>query len=97
MSSTTTAGVRRCGRVCAGVRGYVCVRRHARVCVGMCRGAQYGRVCIGVHWCAQVCVKLCGCLRVCSWDEFSEYLLENRVPTSVDFNTYPIQIFYHTF
>ena len=47
----------------------------------------------GVHWCVQVCVKVCGCLRVCAWDEFSEYLLENRVPTSADFNMYPIQIF----
>ena len=77
MSSTTTMGV--CG--------------YARVCVGMRRGAQCGRVCTGVHWCAQVFVKVCGCLRVCAWDEFSEYLLENRVPTSADFNTYPIRIF----
>ena len=29
------------------------------------------------------------------WDEFSEFLPENRVPTSADFNTYPIQIFFH--
>ena len=28
------------------------------------------------------------------WDEFSEFLPENRVPTSADFNTYPIRIFY---
>ena len=28
------------------------------------------------------------------WDEFSEFLLENRVPISADFNTYPIRIFY---
>ena len=27
------------------------------------------------------------------WDEFSEFLLENRVPTSVDFNAFPIRIF----
>ena len=93
MSSTTTAGVRECVRVCAGVHGCVCVRGYARVCMGLHRGAQYGRLCIGVHWCAQVCVKVCGCLRVCAWDEFSEYLLENRVPTSADFNTYPIRIF----
>ena len=26
------------------------------------------------------------------WDEFSEIFLENRVPTSADFNTYPIRI-----
>ena len=30
---------------------------------------------------------------MCALDEFSEYLLENRVPTSADFNTYPIRIF----
>ena len=30
---------------------------------------------------------------MCAWDEFSEYLLEDRVPTSADFNMYPIQIF----
>ena len=33
------------------------------------------------------------CLRVCVLDEFSEYLLETRVNTSADFNTYPIRIF----
>ena len=27
------------------------------------------------------------------WDEFSEFLPENRVPTLADFNTYPIRIF----
>ena len=27
------------------------------------------------------------------WDEFSEFLPENRVPTSADFNTYPIRFF----
>ena len=32
-------------------------------------------------------------LRVCVLDEFSEYLLETRVNTSADFNTYPIRIF----
>ena len=63
----------------------------ARVCAGMCVG---GWVCTSVHWCVQVCVKVCGCLRVCAWDEFSEYLLENRVPTSADFNTYPIRILF---
>ena len=32
---------------------------------------------------------------VCAYvlDEFSEFLPENRVPTSADFNTYPIRIF----
>ena len=31
-------------------------------------------------WISQVCT--------CVWDEFSEFLLENRVPTSADFNKY---------
>ena len=39
--------------VCAGMRGY------ARVCVGIRRGAQCGRVCIGVHNCALVCAGVC--------------------------------------
>ena len=68
-----------CARVCAGVHS-----------VGGC-----AQVCASVHWCVQVCIEVRGCLRVCVWDEFSEYLLENRVPTSADFNTYPIRIFYH--
>ena len=29
------------------------------------------------------------------WNEFSEYLLETRVLTSSDFNTYPIRFFLH--
>ena len=59
----------------------------AWVCVG---GPGYVWKCSGVciyTWCAQVWV--CGWV----WDEFSEYLLETRVLTSADFNTYPIQIF----
>ena len=87
-----------CARVSTSVFGCVgvcvCVRGYARLCVGMRRGEQCGQVCIGVHWCAQVFVKVCGCLRVCAWSEFSEYILENRVPTSADFNTYPIRIFH---
>ena len=50
-------------------------------------------MCVGVC----VCTGAGGCVRVwvgaCVWDEFSEFLLENRVPTSADFNTYPIRIF----
>ena len=34
---------------------------------------------------------------MCAWDEFSEFLQENRVPTSADFNTYPIRIFFSGF
>ena len=36
-----------------------------------------------------VCSGVCGY----AWDEFSEYLLETRVLTSADFNTYTIGIF----
>ena len=64
--------------MCAGMRGC------AQVCAGVCGCAQ---VCMGVS------VEVCRCLRVCVLDEFSEYLLETRVNTSADFNTYPIQIF----
>ena len=38
-----------------------------------------------MHGCVHVCI--------CVWDEFSEFLPKNRVPTSADFNTYPIRIF----
>ena len=89
------AGVRRCARVGVGVCGcvQVCtsVHRCTRVCVGV-----HGWVDMGVRGC--VCTGAGGCVRVwvgaCVWDEFSEFLLENRVPTSADFNTYPIRIFY---
>ena len=50
------------------------------------------RVCAGVRRCAQVCTGVSGYVWV--WDVFSEFLLENRVPTSADFNTFPIRIFY---
>ena len=73
---------------------------HQWECVGCVR------VCAGVHWCVQVCAGVPGCARMCMgvqqvctgvhmrvWDEFSEFLPENRVPTSADFNTYPIRIF----
>ena len=58
------------------------------------------RVCAGVRWCAQAFMGVYRCVKVCTsvhgyvWDEFSEYLLETRVLTSADCNTYPIQIFY---
>ena len=61
----------------------------------------YARVCAGVRGCVRVCAGVRGCARVCTgvrgyawvWDVFSEFLLENRVPTSADFNTFPIRIF----
>ena len=77
-----------CG-VCAsgaGVRGcvQVClgVRRSVRVCAGVHRHAWLWAVVHGYAW-------VCACVL----DEFSDFLPENRVPTSADFNTYPIRIF----
>ena len=67
------------------------VRRCRRVGGGLVWGrgwavmGSYGRVWADVGGCGQVCE--------CIWDEFSEFLPENRVPTSADFNTYPIRIF----
>ena len=54
-----------------------------------------GCVGVGLGMCGsvQVCAYTHGCAQVWVWDEFSEYLLETRVLTSADFNTYPIQIF----
>ena len=51
------------------------------VCVegGMCGNVQVYLVCMGVYGYV--------------WDEFSEYILETRVITSADFNTYLIRIF----
>ena len=44
------------------------------------------------------CVSERGCTRLWAelfgWNEFLEFLPENRVPTSADFNTHPIQIFW---
>ena len=54
---------------------------------------------VGVRRCAWVWewaeggLRRCAWAYACVWDEFSEFLLENRVPTSADFNTYPIRIF----
>ena len=48
-----------CARMCAGVRGYVCVCGYARVCVGMPRGAQCGRECIGVCKSVWMSVSVC--------------------------------------
>ena len=77
-------GVRGCAQVCAGVLG----------CVRVCMGVRW--VCAGVHGCAG-CAQLCA--GVCRFaQEYAcmcgEFLPENRVPTSADFNTYPIRIFY---
>ena len=51
------------------------------------------RVCMGVHGCGKEWAELGArgaWVYACVWDEFSEFLLENKVPTSADFNTSPI-------
>ena len=93
-------GCVRYAQVCAGVHGCVrvcvSVRRYVRVWTGM---HGYVWVCVGVRRCVRVCTGVRWCVHgyawvyACVWDEFSEFLLENRVPTSADFNTYPIRIF----
>ena len=71
------------------------------MCAGMPRCAL---LCMGVGGCERVGVRagVGGCARVragvhgyaCVWDEFSEFLPENSVPTSADFNTYSVRIFF---
>ena len=75
-----------------GISGHqwVCVE-----CVRVCASVrEYVRGCVqvweGVHGCARVCTGVRGYAWV--WDVSSEFLLENRVPTSADFNTFPIRI-----
>ena len=89
-------GLRGCARLCAGMGVWVwagvcgCGRMFAGVC-------GCSRVFVGVHGCwrewAEGGMRGCAWVYACVWDEFSEFLLENRVPTSVDFNMYPIRIF----
>ena len=67
-----------CAQVYAGVRG--CAGEGMRRCAWVWEWAEGG-----LHGCAWVCAYV--------WDEFSEFLLETRVLTSADFNTYPIRIF----
>ena len=81
------AGVHRCEHVCASV--HTCTWEGA----GLCLCARVCAVCAGVHGCLWKSAEVCECLRVCVLNEFSEYLLETRVNTSADFNTYPIRIF----
>ena len=77
-----------CVRVCSSVQVCTDVRGYARACVGVCMCAQ---VCRGVRGFVQVFVSAQVCVGV---REFSEFLPENRVLTSADFNcTYPIRIF----
>ena len=61
--------------------------------MGGCLCEQVCAVCAGVHGCVWKSEEVHKCLQVCVLDEFSEYLLETRVNTSADFNTYPIRIF----
>ena len=75
-----------------GVHGYAGVCTGVRGCAQVCAGVRgCARVCAGVRGCAQVCTGVRGYAWV--WDVFSEFLLENRFPTSADFNTFPIRIF----
>ena len=53
---------------------------------------EFALVCAGMHGCARGCVGVR--VYTCVWDELSEFLPENRVPTSANFNTYPIRIFF---
>ena len=67
-----------CARVFAGVQ------EDARVCMGR-------RGCAWVwEWAEGGFAWVCACV----WDESSEFLLENRVPTSADFNMFPIRILF---
>ena len=61
--------------------------------MGVCLCVRVCGVCAGVHGCVWKSEEVHKCLQVCVLDEFSEYLLETRVNTSADFNTYPIRIF----
>ena len=80
-------GVCGCALVCAGVCGCVRVCSGVLRCAWVCTGV-HGRaqVCVSGHKCARVYAGVCGSAwvsaSVCVWDGFSEYLLENRVPTS---------------
>ena len=66
-------------------------------CVQVCGGMRGCRqVCVGVRMdvCRSVwkCAGVCKCM--CGMNFQNKYLLENRVYTSADFNTYPIGIFF---
>ena len=50
---------------------------------------EFVQLCAGVR----ESVWVCACVCVCVQREFSEFLLENRVLISVDFNMHPIRIF----
>ena len=82
-----------CVQVCTDVCGYTRVCGCVYVCTGM-HGCVPGfvQVFVGV-WAGCVCGSAQVCVVV---REFSEFLPENRVLTSADFNTYPIQIFFIT-
>ena len=80
-------GVRGCAWVCAGV--CKCTYMY----VGGCGCEWVGAGVCGMHGCVWKCAEVRRCLRVCVFDEFSEYLLETRFNTSADFNTYPMRIF----
>ena len=76
--------------MCASVCGCAWVCASVHTCMWVDAGVSGWVLCARV---CMVCVEVRRCLRVCVLDEFSEYLLETRVNTSADFNTYPIRIF----
>ena len=47
-----------------------------------------------MHGCVQECTGVCGSRLRVGVREFSEFLPENRVLTSANFNMYPTQIFF---
>ena len=80
----------------------MCARLYAGVCA-------YTYICMGVHRSALECMGVCAGVRWFVQEyagvyrsareftgvrEFSEFLPENRVLTSADFNMYPIRIFF---
>ena len=92
-SVQVSVGVHRCAWVGVGVYARVCADVHgcAWVCAGVCKCTY---MYVGGCGCEWVGAEVHRCLQVCVLEKFSEYLLETRVNTSVDFNTYPIRIFF---
>ena len=61
------------------------MHRNVRVCTCVCVGVRENLFCKSVCRCMWVGLGV--------WDEFSEYLLETRFLTLVNYNMHPLQIF----